>query len=273
MAQGYKGLEAAITAIREKTDFVPETALVLGSGLGGFAERIDVKAEVEYTDIEGFPVSTVAGHEGKFIFGYVKEVPVVVMKGRVHYYEGYEMEDVVMPIRLMGMLGAKTLILTNAAGSVNLDYKPGDLMIIEDQISAFVPSPLRGRNIEELGTRFPDMSSIYDREIQDKIEEIAKELKVSVKKGIYLQWQGPNYESPAEIRMFRGLGADAIGMSTACEAIAARHMGLRVCGISCLTNMAAGILDQPLDHKEVQEVANQVKDAFEALVSEMIARI
>ncbi len=273
MAQGYKGLEAAITAIREKTDFVPETALVLGSGLGGFAERIDVKAEVEYTDIEGFPVSTVAGHEGKFIFGYVKKVPVVVMKGRVHYYEGYEMEDVVMPIRLMGMLGAKTLILTNAAGSVNLDYKPGDLMIIEDQISAFVQSPLRGRNMEELGTRFPDMSCIYDKEIQDKIEEIAKELKVSVKKGIYLQWQGPNYESPAEIRMFRGLGADAIGMSTACEAIAARHMGLRVCGISCLTNMAAGILDQPLDHKEVQEVANQVKDSFEALVSEMIARI
>ena len=270
MAKGYKGLEAAIAAIRTKTDFVPELALVLGSGLGGFAERVDVKAEVEYTDIEGFPVSTVAGHEGKFIFGYVKDVPVVVMKGRVHYYEGYEMEEVVMPIRLMGMLGAKTLILTNAAGSVNLEYKPGDLMMIEDQISAFVPSPLRGANIQELGTRFPDMSKIYDREI---LEEIAGELKISVKRGVYLQWQGPNYESPAEIRMFRGLGADAVGMSTACEAIAARHMGLKVCGISCLTNMAAGILDQPLDHKEVQEAANRVKDSFEALVAEMILRI
>lgn len=273
MVQGYKGLEAAIAAIRKKTDFVPETALVLGSGLGGFAERVDVKAEVPYTDIEGFPVSTVAGHDGRFIFGYVNKVPVVVMKGRVHYYEGYEMEEVVMPIRLMGMLGAKTLILTNAAGSVNLDYKPGDLMIIEDQISAYVPSPLRGRNMEELGTRFPDMSRIYDRELQDKIEEIAKELKIDIKKGVYLQWQGPNYESPAEIRMFRGTGADAVGMSTACEAIAARHMGLKVCGISCLTNMAAGILDQPLDHKEVQAAAEQVKDSFEALVFEMISRI
>lgn len=273
MAQGYKGLEAAIAAIRKKTDFVPETALVLGSGLGGFAERVDVKAEVPYTDIEGFPVSTVAGHDGRFIFGYVNEVPVVVMKGRVHYYEGYEMEEVVMPIRLMGMLGAKTLILTNAAGSVNRDFKPGDLMIIEDQISAFVPSPLRGRNVEELGTRFPDMSRVYDCELQAILRKTARETDVPLAEGVYLQFGGPAYETPHEVKMARLLGADAVGMSTACEAMAANHMGMRVCGISCITNLGCGMTDRPLNHEEVRQTADQVSGQFAKLVTAAIGRM
>ena len=270
MSQAYTLLEKWVRAVREVTDFTPEIGIVLGSGLGDFARLVDRKAEVSYDSLPGFPVSTVAGHAGKLIFGYVRSVPVVVMQGRVHYYEGYSMEQVVAPIRLMGLLGAEKLLLTNAAGGVNTSFTPGDLMLITDHISAFVPSPLRGENPQELGPRFPDMSRVYDKEMGRAVLEAGEKLGESLQQGVYLQWQGPNYETPAEIRMFRTLGADAVGMSTVCEAIAARHMGLRVCAISCITNMACGILPQPLSHEEVQQTANRVKDKFQALVLESL---
>ena len=270
MSQAYALLEKWVRAVREVTDFTPEIGIVLGSGLGDFARLVDRKAEVSYASLPGFPVSTVAGHAGKLIFGYVRSVPVVVMQGRVHYYEGYSMNEVVAPIRLMGLLGAKKLLLTNAAGGVNTSFTPGDLMVITDHISAFVPSPLRGENPEALGPRFPDMSRVYDEEMGRAVLEAGEKLGESLQQGVYLQWQGPNYETPAEIRMFRTLGADAVGMSTVCEAIAARHMGLRVCAVSCITNMACGILPQPLSHEEVQQTADRVKDKFQALVLESL---
>ena len=259
--------------IREKTNFIPEIAIVLGSGLGNYAEKMEIVTEISYTEIEGFPVSTVAGHDGKFLFGYIGEKAVVMMKGRVHYYEGYEMEDVVLPIRLMKMLGAETLILTNAAGGIDSSYIPGDLMLIEDQITSFVPSPLRGQNLESLGTRFPDMSRIYDSELKAIAEKISQKQHLDLKQGVYLQTQGPNYESPAEIKMYAACGAHAVGMSTACEAVAARHMGMRILGISCISNMAAGILNQPLNHLEVQETANKIQSTFEQLISGIIEEL
>lgn len=270
MSQAYALLEKWVRAVREVTNFTPEIGIVLGSGLGDFARLVDRKAEVSYASLPGFPVSTVAGHAGKLIFGYVRAVPVVVMQGRVHYYEGYSMNEVVAPIRLMGLLGAKKLLLTNAAGGVNTSFTPGDLMLITDHISAFVPSPLRGENPQELGPRFPDMSRVYDEEMGRAVLEAGEKLGQELRQGVYLQWQGPNYETPAEIRMFRTLGADAVGMSTVCEAIAARHMGLRVCAISCITNMACGILPKPLSHEEVQQTADRVKDKFQALVLESL---
>ena len=272
MNQMMEKLNRCVEVIREMTSFQPEAALVLGSGLGGFGEMVEDALRIPYASIPGFPVSTVPGHAGQFILGYVRSVPVIVMQGRVHYYEGYPMEDVVMPIRIMGMLGAKKLILTNAAGGVNTAFTPGDLMLLEDHISAFVPSPLRGENLDALGTRFPDMSCVYDRHLRQAAEQAAESRGIALQKGVYLQWPGPNYESPAEIRMFRTLGADAVGMSTVCEAIAARHMGLRVCAVSCITNMACGILPQPLSHEEVQETASRVREKFESLILEMIGR-
>lgn len=273
MTNAYETLKSCVEAIKERVTMEPEVAIVLGSGLGGYAAAIDVEAEIPYTELEGFPVSTVEGHDGRFIFGHRKGVPVVLMKGRVHYYEGYSMEQVVMPIRIMGMLGAKTLILTNASGGINLDFQAGNLMLITDHISTFVPSPLIGKNIDELGPRFPDMSHVYNRDLQELIRDTAKDLGISLKEGVYVQCSGPNYESPAEIRMLRMMGADAVGMSTVCEAIAANHMGMEIAGISCVTNMAAGILDQPLDHKEVQEAADQIKDTFETLITGIIAKL
>lgn len=269
----YDKLVKCRDIVRQYTDFQPEVALVLGSGLGGYADNIRIVKEVPYTDIDGFPVSTVAGHDGRFVFGYVDDIPVVLMKGRVHYYEGYAMQDVVMPVRLMGMLGAKKLILTNAAGGINTEFNAGDLMLITDHISTFVPSPLIGANLEELGPRFPDMSHVYSPELCGHIREAAQAVNVGIREGVYVQCSGPNYETPAEIRMLRTVDADAVGMSTVCEAMAANHMGMKVCGISCITNMAAGISDKPLDHKEVQEAADRIKDSFEALVTEIIRRI
>ena len=263
-------LKKACGKIREYTDMVPEIGIVLGSGLGNYAKCVEVTAEVPYSGLEGFPVSTVPGHEGKYIFGRIGGVSVVLMKGRIHYYEGYEMEDVVLPIRLMGLLGIKKLILTNAAGAVDLSFSPGELMLITDHISALIPSVLRGPNHDELGVRFPDMSKVYDPEMRKIIKEKAAELGVTLREGVYLQWRGPAFETPAEIRMFRSWGANAVGMSTVCEAVAARHMGIRIAGISCLTNMAAGILDQPLSHEEVQECADRVHEAFESLITESV---
>ncbi|WP_394525134.1 purine-nucleoside phosphorylase [Lacrimispora sp. JR3] len=273
MNQVYEKLQNCFKSVREKTDFIPEVALILGSGLGEYAEEIEVAATIDYKDIEGFPVSTVAGHKGRFIFGYVNKVPVVIMQGRVHYYEGYPMTDVVLPTRLMGLLGAKTLLLTNASGGVNKEYKPGDFMLIKDHIASFVPSPLIGENIEELGARFPDMSDIYRKELRAIIKEAAKEEGVDLREGVYMQLSGPAYESPAEVQMCRILGADAVGMSTACEALAANHMGMKVCGISCITNMACGITDQPLSHAEVQETADRVASLFKKLITASVTKL
>jgi purine-nucleoside phosphorylase len=244
---------------------------VLGSGLGDFAESLYSKSHLDYADIAGMPVSTVAGHSGRFIFGEVNGVKTVVMQGRVHHYEGYSMEEVVLPIRLMRLMGAKTLLLTNAAGGINESFKPGDLMMITDHISSFVRSPLIGPNIEKLGTRFPDMSEVYNKRLQEHIKKTAKAQGVELKSGVYLQTTGPNYETPAEIRMYRSLGADAVGMSTACEAMCGNHMGMQVMGISCITNMAAGISATPLNHKEVAETADKSAKAFHKLVWNVIS--
>ncbi len=271
MSDNYRKLEAWVQGIRKRTDFIPETGLVLGSGLGELARKIQVTAEVPYGELPGFPVSTVAGHEGKFIFGLAGKAPIAVMQGRVHFYEGYSMEDVVAPIRLMGMLGVKKLFLTNAAGGIDTSFRPGDLMLIEDHISVLIPSPLRGENLDELGQRFPDMSQVYDPELRRLVLQAADRLGMELRRGVYVQCRGPQYETPAEIRFLRNMGASAVGMSTVCEAIAARHIGLRVCGISCITNMASGILSQPLDHEEVQRVAGLARERFEKLVLESVS--
>ena len=269
----YEKLLKCYASFQEKINFEPEIALVLGSGLGDYAETIDVVATLDYKDIEGFPVSTVPGHKGRFIFGYVNEVPVVCMQGRVHYYEGYPMTDVVLPARLMKMMGAKVLFLTNAAGGLNYDFSAGDFMMITDHIMNFVPSPLIGENINELGVRFPDMSNIYKKELQEIIRSTAKELGIKLQEGVYIQLTGPNFETPTEVKMCRILGADAAGMSTAAEAVAANHMGMKVCGISCITNLGCGMLDQPLSHEEVQETADRVAVEFKKLVTESIINI
>ena len=267
----YRQLQQCLEAVRRITDFQPQTGVVLGSGLGGFAQSMEIEAAIPYGDLPDFPVSTVDGHQGRFLFGYVQGAPVVAMQGRVHYYEGYDIQQTVMPIRLLGLLGVKALLLTNAAGGVNTAFQPGDLMAITDQIGVFAPSPLRGPNIDILGPRFPDMSQIYDRALRQTILEQGDKLGIPLQQGVYIQFPGPAFETPQEIKMARLLGADAVGMSTACEAIAARHMGLRVAGISLITNMAAGILDQPLSHTEVNETAARAEAAFCRLVSHVLA--
>lgn len=269
----YEKLLKCYDSYKSKIDFTPKVALILGSGLGDYADDIRVVDTLDYRDIEGFPVSTVPGHKGRFIFGYVDDVPVVCMQGRVHYYEGYEMSDVVLPVRLMKMMGAEVLLLTNAAGGIQLGMRAGDFMLIKDQIASFVPSPLRGANIEELGVRFPDMSQIYDLDLQDIVKRAASALEIRIKEGTYIQLSGPQFETPHEVAMCRTLGADAVGMSTACEAIAAKHMGMKVLGISCISNLASGISSIPLSHAEVQETADAVAPKFKALVTETIKAI
>lgn len=272
MNEVYEKLMGCYESVKKKINFTPKVALVLGSGLGDYADSIRVEAELSYGEIEGFPVSTVPGHDGKFIFGYVGEVPVVCMKGRVHYYEGYPISDVVLPTRLMKLMGAEILFLTNASGGVNPAYKAGDLMLMTDHIACFVPNPLMGANADELGVRFPDMSEIYDKELRDVIRGCAKEADIPIQEGVYLQLTGPSYESPAEVRMLHTLGADAVGMSTAVEAIAANHMGMKICGISCVCNPAAGLSPEPLTHEEVQEAANAAAPLFKKLVTESILK-
>ena len=266
-------LFSAYKSIESKIPFKPDVAIVLGSGLGDFADCMENKTYISYGDIEGFPVSTVAGHKGRYAFGNIGNVNVVAMQGRVHHYEGYEMGQVVLPIRLMKLMGANTLILTNAAGGINFDFNPGDLMMITDQITSFVKSPLIGPNIDELGTRFPDMSCVYDKGLQNILAETAASLDIDLKKGVYLQTTGPSYETPAEIKMFRLLGADAVGMSTTCEAMAAKHMGMKIAGVSCITNMAAGMNKTPLSHEEVGETANRIAKQFEMLIKQFIIEI
>lgn len=266
-------LQSALAFIRAETDFVPQIAIVLGSGLGGFAERVQVQASIDYADIPDFPRSTIEGHAGRFLFGTLGDVPVVLMQGRVHYYEGYTMQQVVTPIRLMRLMGAQILLLTNAAGGINPAFHAGDLMCITGQIASFVPSPLIGPNDGTLGVRFPDMSHIYDEALADCIRNAAAELGIPLQNGVYVQTSGPQYESPQEIRMYGLLGADAVGMSTACEAIAAVHAGFRVCGISCIANLAAGISPVPLTHAEVQQTADRTAPLFRSLVENAVLRM
>ena len=262
----YEKLQKCLACVREKTDFVPDVALILGSGLGALADEIDAVATIDYHDIEGFPVSTVPGHKGRFVFGTFGKTKVVIMQGRVHYYEGYSIEDVLLPTRLMRLMGAKVLFLTNAAGGINKSFSVGDFMIIRDQIMCFFPNPLLGANMEELGPRFPDMTHVYNPELCDVIRTTAAKLDIGVQEGVYCQLTGPTYETPAEIRMLGILGADSVGMSTACEATAGHHAGMKVCGISCITNLAAGISPTPLSHQEVFDTANRVAPYFRKLV-------
>ena len=269
----YEELQAAASYVQARLPYTPKVALVLGSGLGDFADRLTIDAKIQYGEIPHFPVSTVAGHAGCFLLGKVGDCPVLIMKGRVHYYEGYSMQEVVMPVRVMHMLGAEILILTNAAGGMNPSYKPGTLVRITDQITSFVPSPLIGANMEALGTRFPDMSHVYDVELGKKLDSVAKAQGITLEEGIYLQATGPNYETPAEIRMFRTLGADAVGMSTVFEVIAAAHCGLPVLGIAMITNMAAGVLNKPLSGAEVNEIAEKRGGVFRSYVKTLVSML
>lgn len=273
MNQVYRRLNECYESIRERIPFKPKVALVLGSGLGDFADKVEAEGILDYHEIQGFPVSTVPGHKGRFVFTHINGTPVVMMQGRVHYYEGYPMEDVVLPARLMKRMGAEILFLTNAAGGVNFDFKAGDFMMITDQIASLVPSPLIGPNADELGPRFCDMSHVYDLDLQEVIRQSAKKLSIGLREGVYVQLTGPAFESPAEVRMVRILGGDAVGMSTACEAVAANHMGMRICGISCISNLGCGMTDQPLSHEEVSETADRVAPLFRALVTEAVTRM
>ncbi len=269
----YEKVVLCYKQIRAKVGFVPKVAIVLGSGLGALADVIQVVDTVDYADITGFPVSTVDGHKGRFVFGYIQETPVVIMQGRVHFYEGYEVSDVVLPIRVMKLLGADILFLTNSAGGLNTMYRPGDFMMITDHIGSFMPSPLTGENIDEWGQRFPSMENIYDVQLCDFIRQAARECNVLLREGVYVQMKGPQYETSAEVKMCQTLGGDAVGMSTAIEAVAGRHMGMRVCGLSCISNMACGISKTPLNHMDVTEVGEKMAPLFRLLVYKAISKM
>lgn len=250
----------------------PQIGLILGSGLGEMADSIENPVVIDYHDIPHFPVSTVPGHKGRLVIGELEGKTVLCMQGRFHYYEGYSMDEVVYPIRTMKMLGINSLFLTNAAGCVNTAWKPGDLMLITDHIKLIADNPLRGRNPDALGDRFFDMTQAYDKDLVSIASKAADDLGIEVRKGVYMLFTGPSFETAAEVRFARLAGADAVGMSTVPEAIAASHMRMHTMGISCLTNMAAGILDQPLNHEEVLETGERVKKTFSALVRESIRR-
>ena len=260
---------AKVLAVCGKADI----GVILGSGLGDYAEALEDAVKLPYSEIPGFPRSTVAGHAGMWCCGTLYGKRVVMMQGRFHYYEGYGMKDVTLPVRVMQKIGVKTLVVTNAAGGVNLGYHPGELMVIGDMFSMTAQNPLIGPNLDAFGPRFPDMSCAFDKELRALAHECANEQGFALREGVYAQRTGPTYETPAEIRMLRTLGADAVGMSTVPEVIVARHGGMRVLGISCITNMAAGILDQPLNHAEVTETANRVKGQFRNLLDRIIEKM
>lgn len=264
-------VEEAARALKEKLPFVPEVGLILGSGLGVMADTLDNPVVIKYEDIPHFPVSTVAGHAGELVAGEIEGKKAVVMKGRFHLYEGYDVQQVTLPIRVMKALGVGTMVITNAAGGINESFEPGDLMLIRDHINFMFKNPLIGPNDDSLGVRFPDMSEPYSGRLGELARKVAESQGLSLREGVYLGLLGPSYETPAEIRMMRTLGADAVGMSTVPEVIAARHAGLEVLGISCISNMAAGILDQPLSHKEVMETAERVREQFVQLVRGVLA--
>ncbi len=269
----FDKISNAVAFLKMKYDKTPKLGLILGSGLGILAEEIEKPVKIPYRDIPDFPVSTVEGHAGQLVFGLLEGIEVVAMQGRFHYYEGYSFEKVTFPVRVMKGLGVETLIVTNAAGGINEGFSPGDLMIISDHINNMGANPLIGPNDARLGARFPDMSEAYSKDLRKLAKQTATKLNLDVKEGVYVAFTGPTYETPAEIRAFRILGADAVGMSTVPEVIVARHSGLRVLGISCITNMAAGILDQPLSHEEVIETTERVKANFLSYVTELVKTI
>lgn len=266
-------INKATAYIESKTDMRPYALLVLGSGLGDYAERLEGSLAIPYEDIPEFPRSTVEGHAGRLLLGNIHGLPVAIMQGRFHYYEGYQQQEVTMPIRVLRRLGAEVVLLTNACGGIDTGFKPGDLMLIDDHINFSGTSPLRGGNLDEFGPRFPDMSCVYDKQLRALALESAKENGIDMKRGVYMMFGGPQFETPAEIRMARTMGANVAGMSTVPEAIVANHAGMKVCGISCVTNMASGILDQPLTHQEVMETGEMVKDKFSALVDGFVKRL
>lgn len=276
--QAMRELDETVAYIRERYRGTPEVAIVLGSGLGKLADEVelDKRAGVKpfaYAELPHFPRSTVAGHAGRMVVGKLGKREVLVMQGRSHYYEGYSLSRITQAVRVAGRLGAKVLLVTNSAGSASKEFRPGDLMAITDHINLLGGSPLRGPNPDTLGTRFPDMSAAYDRGLLELARQVAKDLAVPLKQGVYLATHGPNYETPAEVRMMRTLGADAIGMSTVPEVIVARHMGMRVLGISCITNLAAGISATPLSHREVIETTTRVQERFLCLLRVILERM
>ncbi|MFS0615294.1 purine-nucleoside phosphorylase [Lederbergia ruris] len=270
---GMSKIECAKTFIEEKIFSKPKIGLILGSGLGVLADEIDHPVKIKYEMIPGFPVSTVEGHAGQLVVGELKGVTVLAMQGRFHYYEGYPLEEVTFPVRVMRALGIETLVVTNAAGGVNQSFTPGDLMLITDHINNVGANPLIGPNDSTLGVRFPDMSTAYTPSLQELVREVAKNLNITLKEGVYVWNSGPSYETPAEVRMLEKIGGDAVGMSTVPEVIVARHAGMNVIGISCITNMAAGILDQPLSHEEVIETTEKAKEDFLNLVKGIVERL
>ena len=269
----YERAEHATRVIRSRISVEPRIALVLGSGLGGFADDFEEAVSIPYEDIPGFVSSTAQGHAGQLVVGKIDSVPVLAMQGRVHYYEGYSLEEVTFPVRTFGLLGVKTLVLTNAAGGINVQLTQGALMVISDHFNLMGVNPLRGPNDERFGPRFPDMSAVYSPELQELVVDEAKAIGIEVRRGIYGALSGPSYETPSEIHLLRNLGADAVGMSTVPEAIVARHMGLEVLGISCITNMAAGITDEPINHEEVMATGNSVRETFAELLQRVIGAI
>jgi len=268
----YQRVVDCASYIRERTDIVPDTAIVLGSGLSTFTTGIDIEAVIPYSEIPGFPVSTVQGHNGNFMLGHMSGHDIIIMQGRVHYYEGYDVNDVILPIRVMHELGAQTVIITNASGSVNYDIEPGTFMLIRDQI-CMVQSPLIGKNISELGERFTPMNDAYDPPLGDLMLTVASENGIDMAEGVYIQVSGPQYETPTEIKMYRSWGADAVGMSTAIETIAAKHMGMQVLGISCVTSMGAGMGGSVPSHEEVQEITLKMAKDLKNMVYDFLARI
>jgi len=269
----YARAEQATRTIRSRSDLNPQIALILGSGLGGFADEFVEEVAIPYGEIPGFATSTAEGHAGRLVIGKVGTVPVVAMQGRVHFYEGYSLEEVTFPVRVFKMLGVKRLVLTNAAGGIDIELNQGALMVISDHLNLMGVNPLRGANDEKFGPRFPDLSEAYSRELQELAVAEARKLGVDLRRGIYAALAGPSYETPAEIHMLRALGADAVGMSTVPETIVARHMGLEVLGISCITNMAAGISDEPINHAEVMETGRRVRETFTKLLRGIISRL
>ena len=261
-----EAIDEAVRFVRSKTSIQPQVGVILGSGLGNVVDALAIETAIPYSDIPGAKASTVVGHQGRMILARVNQTPVVVMQGRIHFYEGHEMSEVMFLARVIGRLGIRQLIVTNAAGGINTAYQAGDLMLISDHINLMGMNPLRGPNVDELGVRFPDMSEAYPASLREQAKEVARSLGQLVQEGVYLALSGPSYETPAEIRAFRTLGADAVGMSTIPEVIAMSQMGIPVLGISCITNMAAGILNQKLTHQEVMDTTARVQNDFTALV-------
>lgn len=269
----YGRVEQAARMIRTRHSADVKVALVLGSGLGAFADELQERVIIPYEEIPGFAHSTVEGHAGRLVIGKASGVTLVAMQGRFHYYEGYSFEEVVFPIRVFKFLGARTVVLTNAAGGINVEFDKGALMVISDHLNLIGASPLRGPHDNRFGARFPDMSEVYARELQEMVVAEAQQMGLTMQRGIYAALSGPSYETPAEIRMLRTLGADAVGMSTVPEAIVARQMGMRVVGISCITNLAAGVIDQPIDHSEVIETGEHVRAEFTQLLGRVIPKL